>query len=124
VVAFPNGFQHRVGPFRLQDPSKPGHRKIVALFLVDPDIEIISTANVPPQQRDWWLEAIGHKRDGALTGRLPAELVDMVGAIVDDFPIGLEEAKKIREELMDERGRLDENVDALYSNDMFNFCEH
>ncbi|KAG5637718.1 hypothetical protein DXG03_004386, partial [Asterophora parasitica] len=40
---------HRVQPITLADPTKPGHRKIVALFLDDPNIRIISTANVPCQ---------------------------------------------------------------------------
>jgi hypothetical protein len=42
----------------LVDPTKPGHRRFIALWLVDPNLRIISTANVPPQQRDWWAEAI------------------------------------------------------------------
>ncbi|KAG5633649.1 hypothetical protein DXG03_006869, partial [Asterophora parasitica] len=57
LLTWPNVLQHRVHPFSLADPTKPGHRKIVALFLVDPNIRIISTANVPCQQREWWAEA-------------------------------------------------------------------
>ncbi|KAB8076829.1 hypothetical protein BDV29DRAFT_189079 [Aspergillus leporis] len=34
--------------------TKPGHRKMLALFLVDPPYCIISSANVPPQRADWW----------------------------------------------------------------------
>nr|WP_307613641.1 DUF4246 domain-containing protein [Nocardia caishijiensis] len=49
-VAFPNIYQHRVAPFRLDDPTREGHRKIVAFFLVDPSVTITSTADVPPQQ--------------------------------------------------------------------------
>lgn len=47
LLTFPNILQHCVGPFKLEDPTKPGHRKIVALFLVDPYVKIISTAKVP-----------------------------------------------------------------------------
>ena len=47
LLTFPNVLQHRVSPFKLADPTKPGHRKIVALFLVDPNIKVISTAHVP-----------------------------------------------------------------------------
>jgi hypothetical protein len=36
VLAFPNILQHHVGPFRLADPSRPGHRKVLVFFLVDP----------------------------------------------------------------------------------------
>ena len=52
LLTFPNILQHQVKPFELADKTKKGHRKILALFLVDPGIRIISTANVPPQQRD------------------------------------------------------------------------
>jgi hypothetical protein len=52
LLTFPNILQHQVQPFELADKTKKGHRKILALFLVDPGIRVISTANVPPQQRD------------------------------------------------------------------------
>ena len=78
-------------PFKLADPTKPGHRKILALFLVDPNIRIISTANVPPQQREWWAEEVA-KNGGAL-GKLSAELKEQVFEKVDDFPIGMEEGQ-------------------------------
>lgn len=56
LLSFPNILQHCVSPFSLADRSKPGHRKILAFFLVDPNMRIISTANVPPQREDWWKE--------------------------------------------------------------------
>ncbi|KAK1223146.1 hypothetical protein PQX77_013982 [Marasmius sp. AFHP31] len=37
-------FGHGVQSFELADPSKPGYRKILALFLVDPYIRTLSTA--------------------------------------------------------------------------------
>jgi hypothetical protein len=122
LIAFPNGFQHRVGDFKLADPTKPGHRKIIALFLVAPTIPIISTANVPPQQRDWWQRevSVGESR----IQQLPAELVEMIVDGVEDFPIRLEEAKVIREELMMERGRLNEAVEQEILHEQFSFCEH
>jgi Protein of unknown function (DUF4246) len=70
--------QHSVSSFRLKDPTKPGHRRFIALWLVDPYQPVISTANVPPQQLDWWLElALGQgqeERDSALS-KLPLDLV-------------------------------------------------
>jgi len=56
LVTFPNIIQHRVDGFRLQDPTKPGHRKIVALFLVNPNVKILSSAKIPCQRKDWWDE--------------------------------------------------------------------
>lgn len=119
LIAFPNVFQHRVEPFSLQDRSRPGHRKILALFLVDPHQRIISTANVPPQRNDWWAEEIAKRR----VGELPAELTEMITMHVDDWPIGMEEAKDLREELMIERTA----TEAKFDDQVFeklNFCEH
>ena len=100
LLVFPNVLQHRVVPFSLADATKPGHSKLLALFLVDPNIPIPSTANIPPQQRDWWAQQINH--DGAL-GKLPQELADCVYDAVRDFPISMGRAKHVREELMEER---------------------
>ncbi|KAF5665542.1 hypothetical protein FDENT_12561 [Fusarium denticulatum] len=81
LLAFPNVFQHRVSSFKLQDPTKPGHRRFIALWLVDPHRRILSTANLPPQQRDWWTGS----------GEVPSGLMDV------------EEARAHRLKLMDER---------------------
>jgi Protein of unknown function (DUF4246) len=101
MLSFPNVLQHRVAPFELVDKTKPGHRKIVALFLVDPYVRVLSTANVPPQQRDWWAEIV--TSDGGPIGSLPPELQQKVVSGVEEFPISLEEAKELREKLMKER---------------------
>ncbi|KAF7967155.1 hypothetical protein HWV62_35662 [Athelia sp. TMB] len=122
LIAFPNVFQHRVAPFKLADASKPGHRKIVALFLVDPHIQIISSAHVPCQRRDWWAEELGRSR--ALPGKLPLEIMQEVTARVDDFPISLEDAKKLRLELMEERKGHDVVLDGKFHQTTFSLCEH
>lgn len=63
-IAFPNIYQHRVDPFTLLDPSKPGYRKILVFFLVDPFNPILSTANVAPQQRNMTLsDAKKHREE-------------------------------------------------------------
>jgi len=122
LLTFANVLQHRVAPFKLEDPSKPGHRKILALFLVDPNIRIISTANVPPQQRDWWSEKLWAA--GLLTG-LSREMHDEVMNSVDDFPVGLDDAKKLREQLMDERKELETAQDSIFEHcATFSLCEH
>ncbi|KAI4219368.1 MAG: hypothetical protein L6R40_008726, partial [Gallowayella cf. fulva] len=99
LLCFPNVMHHRISPFRLTDPSKPGHRKILALFLVDPHVKIISTENVPPQQHAWWREKV---RDAGVFEKLPPELAENV---VDStkFPVTLEKAREQRGELMAER---------------------
>ncbi|KZP11236.1 hypothetical protein FIBSPDRAFT_1050866 [Athelia psychrophila] len=122
LITFPNVFQHRVLPFKLEDPTKSGHRKILALFLVDPHIQIISSAHVPCQRRDWWAEEMERKH--ALPNRLPLELRQEVMSHVDGFPISLEEAKKLRLELMEERKGHNAWQDGKFHSETFNLCEH
>ncbi|MFJ4559921.1 DUF4246 domain-containing protein [Streptomyces massasporeus] len=94
-LAFPNVLQHRVGSFRLVDPTRPGHRKILAFFLVDPSETIVSTSDVPPQQP--WSET---------------------------STMTLEQAKGYREQLMQERKFfVDEHNEQLYERE-FSLCEH
>ncbi|MEU7280214.1 DUF4246 domain-containing protein [Streptomyces sp. NPDC045431] len=94
-LAFPNILQHRVGSFRLADPTRPGHRKILAFFLVDPSTTIVSTSDVPPQQ-PW-----------SATSTMT-----------------LEQAKAYREELMRERKFfVAEHNDQVYERE-FSLCEH
>ncbi|CAL9338612.1 hypothetical protein SUDANB108_00219 [Streptomyces sp. enrichment culture] len=94
-LAFPNVLQHRVDAFRLADPTRPGHRKILAFFLVDPSERIVSTSDVPPQQ-PW---------SGTST-------------------MTLEQARHYRELLMQERKFfVDEHNEQLYERE-FSLCEH
>ncbi|MCX5388885.1 DUF4246 domain-containing protein [Streptomyces sp. NBC_00094] len=94
-LAFPNILQHRVDSFSLSDPTRPGHRKILAFFLVDPSEKIVSTSDVPPQQ-PW----------------------------SDTSTMTLEQAKSYREQLMQERKFfVDEHNEQLYERE-FSLCEH
>lgn len=121
LITFPNTLQHRVQPFKLADPTKPGHRKIVALFLVDPNLPIISTAIVPPQRHDWWVEKV--LQTGVVDG-LPQELKDDVLGKVEEWPMHMEEAKTTRLDLMDERKvYITDRIDGMQST-VFSLCEH
>ncbi|MFJ9658372.1 DUF4246 domain-containing protein [Streptomyces griseoflavus] len=94
-LAFPNVLQHRVGSFRLEDPTRPGHRKILAFFLADPSETLVSTSDVPPQQ-PW----------------------------SDTSTMTLNEAKEYREQLMRERKFfVDEHNEQIYER-QFSLCEH
>lgn len=54
VIVFPDYFHHHVDAFELEDTLKPGTRKILCFFLVDPYNDIVkSTKIVPPQKREW-----------------------------------------------------------------------
>ncbi|KAL6230446.1 hypothetical protein BDW75DRAFT_244797 [Aspergillus navahoensis] len=123
LLTFPNTLQHRVSPFSLADRSKPGHRKILALFLIDPTRRIISTANVSPQREDWWNEwaAVTHN---VLARRLPIELQAMVRKNLDFTPMAMDEAKAYRLELMDERSLKSESENERFTRGGFSLCEH
>ena len=72
--------QHRVSPFKLIDPTKPGHRRFIALWLVDPTKRIISTANVPPQQMNWYVDSLlgsNNRALGEALSKLPPELINL-----------------------------------------------
>ena len=114
LLTFPNVLQHRVDSFRLEDPTKPGHRKIVALFLVDPNLKVLSTAKVPCQRKDWWMDYL--KQSGTPAGEEKATFVD--------FPLEMEEAKELRLKLMDERKINDEEQNKGFEYATFALCEH
>jgi len=115
LITFPNIMQHRVESFELEDKTKAGHRKIVALFLVDPNIKILSTAKIPCQRQDWWEEEL--EKDPALAS-------EAAGKSFDDFPIEMDDAKEYRLKLMDERkvqGQIQREEFEEYT---FSLCEH
>ncbi|KAE8453577.1 hypothetical protein EG329_010438 [Mollisiaceae sp. DMI_Dod_QoI] len=127
LLTFPNILQHQVQSFELADPTKPGYRKILALFLVDPGIRVISTVNVPPQRKDWWSERVDGQmtRSGKALGKMSNELKDKIFEDVDDFPISMEQAKDLRLELMAERSVfVSEHEEIFGTSDKFSLCEH
>ncbi|KAJ2915427.1 hypothetical protein MD484_g4988, partial [Candolleomyces efflorescens] len=131
LLTFPNILQHQVQPFELEDPTQPGHRKILALFLVDPNVRIISTACVPPQQLDWWRDAVTTTSRSSTRptrkglNKLPVELKDTVFDAVDGFPISLEKAKEYRDELMNERKKfVRAHAKKVKEVNAFSLCEH
>jgi hypothetical protein len=104
LIAFPNALAHRVEPFGLADATKPGHRKILAMFLVDPHIRVLSTSVVPPQQKDWWAR---HVQDIAPLSNLPREIFDLIIGFVNDFVMSWGDALAVRQTLMKERSQVD-----------------
>ncbi|KAH8662507.1 hypothetical protein BX600DRAFT_466486 [Xylariales sp. PMI_506] len=120
LLAFPNTLQHRVEPFELADPTRPGHRRFVVLWLVDPHYRVCSTRNVPPQQHSWWAPEVFDKV--SFRGKVPPEIFNMIQSDVGEWPMGLEEARALRLELMAERTRGQEAIDAGVEE--YNFCEH
>ena len=72
------------------------------MFLVDPYVRVLSTANVPPQRKEWWVSNV---LKIAPLNALPREIFDLIMRLVDG-PLSWEEAVEARQELMNERGAL------------------
>lgn len=100
LVAFPNVLEHRIDPFRLVDETKSGRYRWLTLYLIDPHYRGCSTRNVPPQQHDWWAEAMGLKL--AAAGGLPQEIIDHIMKDTDSWPMGMSEAQWHREQMVQE----------------------
>ncbi|KAF8601374.1 hypothetical protein BDV93DRAFT_524780 [Ceratobasidium sp. AG-I] len=123
-IAFPNTYQHRVSPFELADKTKPGHRKILALFLIDPAIHKPSTTTVPPQQQEWRAGAIAANPIlKAAFDNLAPEIIGQIDLLAEGT-MTRKEAEEYRLELMDERTVfVDKNTDTHFSV-AFSMCEH
>ncbi|KAF9042177.1 hypothetical protein BJ165DRAFT_254907 [Panaeolus papilionaceus] len=98
LIVFPNilrsQFQFR--DLKLEDPTKSGSFKYVAIHLVDPTIPILSTAHVPCQNREWWFDEVLRLqgRDSTLL-RLPNEVLGIIGAFENGFMLDYEEVKEV-----------------------------
>ena len=103
MITFPNTLKHWVSPFSLVNRSKPGHRKILALFLVDRDRRVISSANVAAQREDWLPE----ERKEEFKGKL----------------MTLNEARDVRLELMAERILRSSERSRKHEVGRYNLCE-
>ena len=112
-VAFPNLYQHQVQPFHLENPKKPGHRKILVFFLVDPTQSVLSATDVAPQQREWVTEAMHCAGQISAFGKLPVELLKMISNANEGAMTRLE-AEEYRKELMSERVVSVEENDKAY----------
>ncbi|KAF7593569.1 hypothetical protein BBP40_011189 [Aspergillus hancockii] len=118
LLTFPNILQHRVSPFSLADRSKTGHRKILALFLVDPNIRILSSANILPQQEDWWKDYQQQSQ------HLPAGMKYLLNESPGIQTFTMDEAKAFRLELMEERKATRVEANGVFKTGQFSLCEH
>lgn len=119
VLVFPNIYQHKVPKFTLKDKTRPGHRKILVFFLVDPTQHIVSTADVPIQSLEMREEIL----NSVLGQRLPPEICGII-ARYSGFYMTLEEAKEYRKELMKERSYGMDYVTKEFFERPFDLCEH
>lgn len=117
-LIFPNYLQHKVGSFNLEKGCKEGKRKILVFFLIDPDKRIISTADVPIQQKEIKRKILA----GMIGNRLPKDLINVIVKYMSGMTS--EEAKKYRERLMLFRKYfIDELNEEVYER-QFSLCEH
>ncbi|KAJ3412266.1 hypothetical protein HDV05_001025 [Chytridiales sp. JEL 0842] len=116
-VVFPNFLQHRVEPFGLEDPTKPGYRKILAFFVIHPDYKIASSKDIPPQETLWAGENLYHD----LRNRLPLEVCQKIASFRKG-KITAEECEAHVKNLMEERKKF-VNDDVVELRPLF-LCEH
>lgn len=119
VLVFPNVYQHALGEFSLKDKTKPGHRKILVFFLVDPTSRIISTAHIPPQDASWNDPSLKNKMKEAIPVEITRLIENQMG-----YQMTLEEAKLYRLELMEERSVAKDVVTQTVFERPFSLCEH
>ncbi|TPX12723.1 uncharacterized protein E0L32_000900 [Thyridium curvatum] len=101
MVSYSNSMQARDEAFEIIHPFRPGHRRCLTVYLVDPMSRLCSTRNVPAQRRDWREEWTAEVRSDLL-GVLPLELVDMIfGYINDEGLMDGDEAWNIRKKVQD-----------------------
>ncbi|KAJ7352340.1 hypothetical protein DFH08DRAFT_84719 [Mycena albidolilacea] len=122
-IAFPNLYQHRVSPFTLIDKTKPGVRKILVFFLIDPTISIISASNIPPQQLQVVTDILRSQGPSSRLSLLPLELLDYIAGLVPGVK-SRAKAEAVREEVMKERSIMIESVNTEFFAREFNMCEH
>ncbi|KAM5540589.1 hypothetical protein V8D89_005620 [Ganoderma adspersum] len=120
-LAFPNIYQHCVQPFELADKTRPGVRKILAFFLVDPTKRVLGTGMVPPLQREWYLDEV---RRIQRMQKLPQELWDYIMKMALDGTTSRKEAEEERKKLMEERGMSVQTLNQELFARGFNMCEH
>lgn len=101
LIVSPNTFQIKLNAFIPEDKARPAHCKILMLHLLDPNRRAMSTSLVPCQRRDWWAEEV--RKRCTRFRRLPVELWDRIVEMVDGWPIGPEEAERLRGEFVEER---------------------
>ncbi|KAI8320677.1 hypothetical protein GQ54DRAFT_263149 [Martensiomyces pterosporus] len=114
-ICFPNTYQHKVSGFKLADPTKPGHRKVIEFFFIDPATRIPSTEIVPPQQMDWWAD------DALVAGhlhKLPPNIRDTIKDNVD-FPVSLEKAKDMCLELTKEHDKMNTSLWGYFAQSFY-----
>ena len=62
-IVFPNGLQHKIKDFNIEESKFESARTILAFFLIDPKHKIISTEDIDPQQNFFTIEEANFHRE-------------------------------------------------------------
>ncbi|TGO51359.1 hypothetical protein BOTNAR_0359g00090 [Botryotinia narcissicola] len=120
LLSWSNELQYKIEPFTRSSLTELGNAKFIKLMLVDPHYRICSTRNVPPQSHDWWAnEVFGEENLGR---KLPAELLKMIDKAVDGWPIGRDEAKEERDNLLEEH-RWAKEAESRSTHVFYGWCD-
>lgn len=120
AVCWGNNLQHQVQNFELIDKTKPGYRKILVIFLVNPRNEIISTDIIPPQNYKWLEDLMKQEKP------IPGMPHDLQAHILKqtDWHFTHEKAIQVRDDLMQERKYFTSVVTEQRFERPFSLCEH
>ena len=118
-AAFPNVCHHQVEPFRLEDPTQRGVRKIFVAFLVYLTYTIPSATTAASQQREMIQKAMLAADNSSWLGQLPAEPINIISSGNGGTMSG-GEAEAYSLEFMDERAAFVEESDLNYFGRVFN----
>ena len=113
-IAFTNLYQRQVQPFELEDPTRPGHRKALTFFLIDPIREIPSASDAAPQEQEWVIDAMRAVGANSPFARLPVEILKMISEWIDEPTMSRLDSEKYREEMMAERAEFSEQINENY----------
>ncbi|CAM9506086.1 unnamed protein product, partial [Choristocarpus tenellus] len=130
VIAFPNTHQHRLCPITNNSRkvrSNSAQRKLLCFFIVNPNVRVKSTADVPDQNWDHnrvqGVVALQAKARRVIGGRgLPEDVVRHVLTFAKQG-MTLEEAKRVRLNLMKDRKYLKDSLNRWMEREI-SLCEH
>lgn len=113
MVTWPNTLQHNI-IFKLKDKEIAGHVHTVNFMLVDPNIRIISTANVPPQRLDWKPETERAQKKGIDVTSMSVEDNLKILPRQYDYPWALQEARELSMQNKEERKKFNHYQDVAF----------
>uniref|UniRef100_A0A0G4HK74 DUF4246 domain-containing protein n=1 Tax=Chromera velia CCMP2878 TaxID=1169474 RepID=A0A0G4HK74_9ALVE len=123
MLTFPNVYQHKLGSVDLAEGEPKGRRQMVVFFLVDPELPVLSSSTVPPQQSSWFGRAM---RERGLLKKLGERIAKVLldGNKHLSEPMSLSEAKEWRSVLMKERKFVvNQAMDQIFERPC-SLCEH